>query len=55
MSDKPDKKIPERFLEVPQVYIGDELVHDPEEPDKHNDKLERLIHEAEEKQRKSKD
>lgn len=48
MSDKPDKpkQMPDRFLEAPKVFIGEELVHDPAEPTKHSHKFDRALEKA---------
>lgn len=40
MNDEDDKKdeIPERFLEAPKVYFGEELVYDPHEDEREDKK-----------------
>lgn len=62
MSDKPedadeDRELPERFLEPPTVYIGNQIVHDPyERKQEHADLFSRLIGEAQIRQsRKTKE
>jgi hypothetical protein len=36
--DKKQDEIPDRFLEAPKVYFGEELVYDPHEDEKEDKK-----------------